>query len=154
LQTTNLHYSAHERIVSAVLGDWARFLGVLYVERAQSDRVFEGMPDPEETTLEELAALPCLCWIAPQDVAVRFQAMVRPRRVIATPLWGPLVDVMARSVTAIPQIESMDIKSIEYNDRWAIVVTTSLKLWWEHPNHFTARHVAQPPAEGRAEVLR
>jgi hypothetical protein len=151
LQTTNLHYSVHERILSAILGDWARFLGQQYVSRAVDPAA--GLVLPETVTLESLAAQPCLCWIAPQDVAVHFQAMVRDRRVIAVPEWGPLVEVMARSVTIVPDFDSMALKQIEYNDRWAIGVTVCLKLWWEPSNHFTPRTVERPQASGRAEVI-
>lgn len=152
LQTTNLHYSVHERILSSILGDWARFLGQLYVTRAVDPAW--GLALPETVPLESLAQHPCLCWVAPQDVAVRFQALTRDRRVIAVPEWGPLVEVIARSVTVVPDISSMDIKQVEYNDRWAVSVVTPLTLWWEPSNHFTPRYVERPQATGRAEPVR
>jgi hypothetical protein len=153
-QTSNLHHSYHERIVGAILSDWARLVGSLYVARWAKAAPTAGLVMEEDTSLEDLAGRACMAWVAPAEIATRLQRMSNAR-VVAVPAWGPVIALIARSVTLVPELDQMEIKQIEYNDRWVIRVTTPLRVLWEPHDHFTGIRVTSPEVpEVNAEIVR
>jgi hypothetical protein len=147
LQAVNLRSSIHDRLVEAVMGEWARTIGTLYMSFMNSRAVVSG-------GLEEHARWPCRAWVAPAEIAVTLRRLAPERRVIAVPFWGPLVQVMAQSTTVVPDFERLEVSRVEYNDRWAISVRAPLRVWWEEHNHLAAFIVDRPDPEGYAEVVR
>ena len=147
LQSANLRVDVAGRIVDMILGDWTRTVGTLCMAYMNSRAV---ATEP----LEELVRWPCRAWVAPAEIAVRVRRLAPERRVIAVPVWGPLVQVMAQTVTVVPDFDRLDIQRVEYNDRWAINVTAPLRVWWEDHTPLAAFVIDRPDPEVYGELLR
>lgn len=147
LQAHNLRSSVHDRIVESILSEWARTVGVAYMA-AMATRATVG------PTMAEAIETPCRAWVAPAEIAVALRRLDPGLRVIAVPTWGPLVRVDRQSALVSPDFGRLEIRRMEYNDRWAISITAPLRFWWTPERGLAAFHVDRPSPEGLAEVVR
>jgi hypothetical protein len=145
LQAVNLRSSIHNRIVDAVVGEWTRFIGTLYMTSPINSVTTE--------TLETLANLPCRAWVAPAELAVPLRRLAPDQRVLAVPHWGPVVRVTTRSTIVRPDFERLQIDRFEYNDRWVLNILAPLQVWWAALGGLTSYVITRPPPDGYTEVV-
>ena len=118
----------------------------MYMTRAEES----GLLDMSQTDFTTLALSKHSALIAPVELALGFRKTTF-KPVIAVPSWGPVVAVEAPSMTIMPDFSSIEVKQIEYLDRWAVRVALPMRVWWEAPNRFTGHNFPRP--EEPAELL-